>query len=112
MNKYRELPAFEKNEFNEGDLVNCYNAPSGSLPFVLKITGIFQDFIYGDLPDSKEGDESIGAHFKACRKLEELKPREWEVYLDKQGTIISYNAMKDFCWNDVKTIRVREILDE
>jgi hypothetical protein len=68
--KYKELPAFETNEFKVGDRVRFYedcDANEGEVVHVsmnvIEVHGI-----------------NYGIHFKQCRKLEEVKPREFWIH--------------------------------
>ena len=66
--KYREHAAFETNEFKSGDLVRIYDAMVVGNFRTDAVTVVKGDLIY-------TGAQSY--HFKQCRKVEEIKPREW-----------------------------------
>jgi hypothetical protein len=76
MKKYKELPAFETNEFKVGDRVKVYMSPE---PYIGLITEIEDSFLKIEAVDY---NEHTFEHFKQCRKLEEIKPREFWVHRD------------------------------
>lgn len=101
--KYKELPAFEINQFQKGDRARVYRGDKQEDVIVeeIRVNGML-------LLRSKDIYDSF-AHFKQCRKLEELKPREWTVFLTKDGRITSAGAL-NFC--EAKWLRVREVLED
>lgn len=111
--KYIEQPAFEKNEFEVGDSVRVYLSSSkvleGNVSFVCgrDLVGV--------------SDENF--HFKQCRLLKEVKPREFWIreqnvedllngkYVYGEGATIS----KDSACNlqgDGPYIKFREVLED
>jgi hypothetical protein len=74
--KYKELPAFETNEFKVGDRVKVYMSPE---PYIGLITEIENDLLE---VIAFYCNEHTFEHFRQCRKLEEIKPREFWVHRD------------------------------
>lgn len=109
--KYKELPAFETNEFKVGDLVKVY---VGTDIFQTRVLEIRRDH-FVIIEDSEDRGYDI-AHFKQCRKLEEIKPREFNVIVTEDGEIITApsHALPNFTFNNkpVTYIKVREVLDD
>ncbi len=78
MKKYKELPAFETNEFKIGDKVAVYNM---GISFICTVERIMGEMVYC-LPENRMHmyECKLGRdiyNFKQCRKLEENKPREY-----------------------------------
>ncbi len=101
--KYKELPAFETNEFEIGDKIKCYDSCTNTEQ-KHSIVRIIKDFVE---IETQEFISGIEVHFSTCRKLEPVKPREWTVWI-QDGDIQSRNPfipIKD-------PIKVREVIEE
>jgi hypothetical protein len=103
--KYKELAAFKTNEFKIGDMVRAYELSFRTGYVEGKILNIKGDEICFSIPDMP-----LVFHFKQCRKLEEVKPREfwtYRVYLQdpssNEGALL---RVLD------EAIKVREVLDD
>jgi len=110
---YKELPPKSETEnyFKAGDHIRGFNCgPTGDYSWEMKVSRV-----EGNMVIDVDGSKS---HFKQCRLLEEVKPREWTVYrIDVGREIISSNKAARFMGVDLtdnrwETIKVREILDE
>ncbi len=104
--KYKELDAFETNEFKRGDKVNIYNDGRVFIYFVVNVRNDIVIAAYKvDISEAMTSE----FHFRQCRKLEEIKPREWLVRTDGQ---FSQFITSDLGMCPSKyTFRVREILE-
>lgn len=103
--KYRELPAFETNEFKVGDNVHVYGCSSVKDGVLLKIRHIYST-AYMEARDSEDILHVV--HFKQCRKLEEIKPRIFWAY-----ELYHYNPNEDLDPCDThspRAIKVQEVL--
>jgi len=117
MTKYKELPAFETNEFKVGDMVAVYGCPSVTGSYH---TGSHHDVVHiaeeGEILVGTELNPRLGFHFKQCRKLVEVEPREWwlnpvsKTYV-VAGEIIEYKN-DDGVPNLAAWIKVREVIEE
>lgn len=119
MSKFRELPAFETNEFKVGDRIKCYDSvvpENHSGYFVKDKEGSFVSF------ECRIGStHCFRAHFKQCRKLEEVKPREFYLrtipvyhpitkeYIYEYYSINDCNKPEEF---SEEYIKVREVMEE
>ena len=102
--KYKELPAFETNEFKVGDLVKCYDSEVSDDNEIIEV--IVADKIYLK-------NYTYSAHFKTCRKLEEIKPREFWIVGREDEFYVYENEPKDITLSEgFKKIRVREVLED
>lgn len=102
--KYKELPAFESNEFKVGDLINIYSPEPLQIN---RISKIYQDLII--VENSLSG--CCMFHFKQCRKLVPIEAREWEVWIDCYGDL--FDNPKDLYYDKkAKKIKVREVLED
>ena len=107
--KYKELPAFETNEFKVGDHVRLYGV-SGS--FDGTITTVGKELIV------IRGDVQLTGHFKQFRKLEEVTPREYIRYIDEFGNLYKsgesyyFNGTEFMITEPTKRIKLREVLEE
>lgn len=100
--KYKELPAFETNEFKAGDVINVYV----DYNTIHKVT---VNNSFGDYLDF--GAELYGRyHFKQCRKLEEVKPREFWIYSAYDHNPDEHPDPRGVRYP--KAFKVREVLDE
>jgi hypothetical protein len=85
--KYKELAAFKTNEFKVGDMVRVYDY----FPYEALIVEMFNDNGEGILKVQFEDPSSVklrstrGVHFKQCRKLEEVIPREFWINPDEKN---------------------------
>jgi len=102
--KYKELPAFETNEFKVGDKVKVYNSEGHFTAFVSEIM-LNKEFL-------RLETRTLPVHFKQCRKLEEIKPREfWVDLLENKLLPIEYEKRnKDFSKSGY--IKVREVIED
>ena len=109
--KYRELPIDDSkgvDQFKVGDRVNVY-LQCHTHPFRSEVTDVNSDFLLR----VKGHDNAL--NWKQCRKLEEVKPREWwvnrnDLGLFNESAAIVYepNANMDpKYW-----IKVREVLED
>lgn len=111
--KWKEMPAFESaKEFEIGDTVRVYQSVEACDGKV--------DAISGDLIDvsfvQSAHDRGI-YHFKTCRKLVPVEPREWtgrrEFFeADSMGRVTSTKYILWIKGIGPETIKVREVLDE
>lgn len=114
--KFKELAAFETNEFKVGDLINVYDKEKVIEKLV--VTNIDGDFIenfltakYNPLSENqKMSIDIMRFNFKQCRKLVEVEPREFW---------LSESTQKFYTWDEVGSMRlvkenfikVREVLE-
>lgn len=108
---WEELDAFKTNAFKVGDKVRIYYDYCVRDDYIVKIE---HDLLYFKTP-------SIGKHFKQCRMLKKVKPREWWLgqYLQQQvAKLPPFTAVRtekpsdeydDNCYN---WVHVREVIDE
>lgn len=94
--KYKELPAFETNEFKKEDLVHIYHSLNDVkltewIHGPQKVSKLEKDYVFFDGP--------FGYHFKQCRKLEEIKPREFYVKEVSISYTISTSDSPKLGWN-------------
>lgn len=105
--KYKELPAFETNDFIVGDTVHYYNNESMQEFVVSKIS---RELLILGKTDYHSFDLQL-AHYKQCRKLVEVKPqvpREIELYYDKKsGHYFQVRGNGNF-----ETIKFREVIED
>lgn len=102
--KYRELPASEVNDFKVGDWVRVYqNYGVGTEDYTIKEVHI--DFI------SVKDITKPMYHWKACRKLVPVEPREWTITICEDGTLSKGTPFAKNIYNYSETIRVREVLE-
>jgi len=74
--KYKELPAFETNEFKVGDRIRAYGVlVDGHIDDI--VTGICKITKDHLMVDTIDNVYYSSPHFKQCRKLVEVEPREW-----------------------------------
>ncbi|HEY5688552.1 MAG TPA: hypothetical protein VIS27_09640 [Yeosuana sp.] len=106
--KYKELPAFETNEFKVGDKVICYDS-AVVVSVIHTVTKVFPTSII--LSPGPEEYKGMDMNFKQCRKLEEIKPREYSVNIDAiTGNIVGpFSSLNS---DNFKTIKVREVMDD
>ncbi|HEY5688551.1 MAG TPA: hypothetical protein VIS27_09635 [Yeosuana sp.] len=113
MNKYKELPAFETNEFKVGDKVAFYRKCGKAIG---EITSRSTNNLCIKYESRDKNTCMTETHFKQCRKLEEVKPREFNVIVTEDGEIITApsHALPNFTFNNkpVTYIKVREVLDD
>lgn len=109
MTKYKELPAFETNEFNVDDIINVYNVNRQIKSIIRVING------YHIIVDSTNGEDiRQQVHFKQCRKLEEIEPLEWivtQVYTQHGLGIASEGINERLDSYSSKKIKVREVIE-
>lgn len=105
--KYKELPAFETNEFKAGDAVAFYRNCGRAIGEIKDICDDRLEVIY----ERGNGYNSCtSVHFKQCRKLEEIKPREF--YLHLWGSSIF--TQEECAERGIATsnlIKVREVIE-
>lgn len=110
MSKWVEQAAFETNEFKKGDALRSYCAIGGIER--CDVTSVSGDIVYS-------GDSEF--HFKQCRLLKQVKPREWWVWLgdisviEKLEKIVAWTekGRPDLIAHDgYKWIKVREVLED
>lgn len=107
MKKHREMPSELFNTFIENDYVRVFN---DSACFEGTVLAVDKDLIYFR---SEEGFEFV-IHFKQCRKLEEIKPRDFLIAINEDGEISNTDHMlKGFLLNGkpVKFVKVREVIE-
>jgi hypothetical protein len=107
--KYKELPAFETNEFKVGDLINVY---IGHYLYKVRVTRTHEYLVFFSGADTENGEGL--AHFKQCRKLEEIKPREFFIDLRTyRSTDVIPSEYSPNPWGpDMRVIKVREVLED
>lgn len=111
--KYVEQPAFETNEFKAGDNVRIY-IPRSNSPLIKK-SGVEDTevmMIDGDyllLKLTNHFTDDVKAHFKACRLLKEVKPREFWLDFDN-NTFYEHPHGSKFSVR-LSLIKVREVLE-
>jgi len=103
--KYRELPECKSaDEFKVGEQVRVYNSSGDSIIEVVTISPPFLN------------NEICTFHFKQCRKVVAVKPREFKYcYRHDQvrpGDASAPQCPIDYSWGDCEWIKVREVLDE
>lgn len=98
--KYRELPAFETNEFRIGDIINVY-IDSGN-PFKEEVLNVRNNLV-------KTSANKV-IHFKSLRKLEEIKGRLFWIKDSPNGRV-SVNTMVSEENESGDWIKVREVLE-
>lgn len=106
MSSYKELDAFETNEFQQNDLILDYSNGGNR---IFKVINVFDVFVeYRDYTDTLN-DNKI-THFKCARKLEKQPPREFYIHPDCS----SLHKQFDCETNDrpMGYIKVREVTDE
>lgn len=109
MNKYVELPAFETNEFNKGDYIRVYlGGTCGWQPHDVLIISVAELSVEVIIDEVR-----YFVPFQACRKLEEIKPREFWVLKEehRKETCLQFilDEPRSSCMNYY--IKVREVLD-
>ncbi len=108
--KYKELPAFETNEFKEGDKVNLYDKLGILVGEITDISGDYIRFM--------STGRNYERHFKQFRKLEEIQPREYIRYIDEFGNLYKYDDTSCFARTEsvragaTKRIKLREVLED
>lgn len=101
--RYKELPAFEKNEFDEGDTVNVY-MQGNSKPYETYVLPV-QNYQEKDMV--KVSGHTTLVHYKQCRKLEPMKPREWTIHTCPRHVGATTAFFDHKCEEQIK---VREVL--
>jgi hypothetical protein len=105
--KFKELPAFETNEFKVGDRVKVYTENGILLGIVSSDRNKGYHYVF-ILKDGTE--EEVEFHFKQCRNLEPVKPREFLIKRcdgEDDDMIFEYDSLirEGFIW-------VREVLED
>jgi len=103
--KYRELPALEINEFQIGDLIKTYQGNQEHIFYIVSVNENILTVTYKE--DIYEEDTSI-FHFKQCRKLVPIEPREFHLHSDGSYTGINNAKFID----REKALKVREVLED
>lgn len=100
MTKYKEVlweGEPEENPFKVGDRVRAYNPLTRYDCF--EIDEVIDAYVY-------TGSDRRPYHFRQCRKLEEMEPREWTLtgglHRSWEGPIIGA----------LETVKVREVLED
>lgn len=102
--KYIEFQAFDTNQFQVGDKVRVYHSPYNVTDAT--VTEVQGDALLARKDPSKKTQE-IFAHFKQCRRLEEMKPREWLIYRTKSHEFTTDQTIEHY----LPAIKVIEVLE-
>lgn len=121
MTKYREIPIDDSKgikQFQEGEIVRYfgwYDPNGGRVEYTrdVKITKISDQLLYLE-------KSPYTAHWRACRKLEEVKPREFYVHESdlnqEREDKLEAGALWYGTWDasdlEGKFIKVREVIGE
>lgn len=108
--KYKELPAFETNEFKVGDIVNCYCEQKTHIEIPVKCLLVDKDYLL-----IEDRTYQIIAHFKQCRKLVKVEPREFWLVFSHEHNYSNpsvYPCEQIIAHKGAWQIKVREVLDE
>lgn len=104
MSKWKELPACESVDgFKVGDKIRTYDIDRVC---DREITRIAVDFVYC---------QKEPFHFKQCRKLVPVEPREWTLFKDKNGIEVAIKNTDPFPGKPNSytfTCNVREVLED
>lgn len=96
--KFKELPAFETNEFKVGDWIICYDSEvSNGIQEIIDISKdsiLLKNYLHW-------------VNFRTCRKLEEVKAREFWI----DPGMFAYEYLPPHL-SPNKFIKVREVLEE
>lgn len=98
--KYKEQPAFEKNDFKVGDYVRVYDE---QYQFDCAISAINDCFV--------SFNTTRKLHFKQCRLLLPVKPREFYLIRDcEDDTFGILEEKPNNVWKEI--VKVREVLED
>ncbi len=105
--KYKEMPEFETNEFKVGNHVAFYRKSGRTEGEVQCVHGDIVEIMYGETL----AKSMTKVHFKQCRLLKEMNPREFYLVVDDRGRFYwGSQSLSDV--RDYVHIKVREILED
>lgn len=104
MIKYKELPAFETNEFKKGDRIKVYGIQDTN--YIICVVEDSKEYVVSFQPSIKG---QYYAHFKQCRKLEEIKPKEYWINTNWSDMFLSRNSHSpEFIKNCISLREIKE----
>lgn len=105
--KYKELPAFETNEFKVGDKVKCFDTCTNSV-VINEVYRTISNYIEIRPENYLAG---IEVHISCCRKLEEIKPREFAIGLEEGHPLQVLFGIPRIQSGSIEWIKVREVIE-